>query len=74
MPPGPSRAVEIRTSDAPLCGETANVATALESMSDSVSTRPGSGSVTFIRYARVRPPAVILSRITVSAPTQADST
>jgi hypothetical protein len=74
MPPAPSQAVEIRTSDAPPCAETVNVVTAVEFISDSVSTRPGSGSAIFIRYSRGRPPAVILNRVTEPAPTPPDST
>src|SRR5215469_16993468 len=58
-PLAPSQAVEICTTDASPRGETVNVVTALELMSDSVRTRPGSGSAIFIRYWRVRPPAVV---------------
>jgi hypothetical protein len=72
IPPAPSQAVEICTIDAPPCGETVNVVTALESVSDSVRIRPGSGSATFIRYSQVRPPAVILNRVIVPAPTPPD--
>ena len=43
-------------------------------VSDSVRTRPGSGSAIFVRYARVRPPAVSLYRRIVPAPTPPDST
>src|SRR5215469_1986993 len=43
IPPAPSQLVEIRTSDAAPCGETVNVVTLLEFVSDSVRTRPGSG-------------------------------
>jgi hypothetical protein len=46
IPPAPSQAVEICTIDAPPRGETVNVVTALEPVSDSVRTRPGSGSAT----------------------------
>ncbi len=48
--------------------------TLLEFVSDSVSTRPGSGSATFVRNSRVRPPAVTLKRVIVPAPTPPDST
>ena len=50
------------------------VVTRLEPVSDSVRTRPGSGSSTLMRYSRVRPPAVTLNRVTVPAPTPPDST
>lgn len=39
-PPAPFQAVEIRTSEAAPCGETVNVVTALEPVSDSVRIRP----------------------------------
>jgi hypothetical protein len=42
IPCAPSQAVEICTSDAPPCGETVNVVTALELVSDSVRTPPSS--------------------------------
>ncbi len=54
-------------------GSTVKVVTRLEFMSDSVRTRPGSGSATFIRYWRVRPPAVTVKRAMVPEPTPPDS-
>jgi hypothetical protein len=48
--------------------------TRLEPVSDSVRMRPGSGSATFIRYWRVRPPAVTVNRVIVPSPTPPDST
>ena len=74
IPPAPSQALEICTSEAAPCGETVKVVTALEPVSDSVRIRPGSGSATFVRYSRVRPPAVSLYRVIVPAPTPPDST
>ena len=69
MPPAPSHTVEICTREAVPCGVTVNVVTRLEPASDSVITRPGSGSATVIRYSRARPPAVTVKRVTVPAPT-----
>src|SRR5215471_19015876 len=74
IPPAPSQVVEICTREAAPCGETVKVVTLLEPVSDSVRTRPGSGSATLVRYSRVRPPAVSLYRRTVPAPTPPDST
>src|SRR5215475_11160644 len=74
IPPAPSQVVEICTSEAAPCGETVKVVTVLERVSDSVRTRPGSGSAISVRYSRVRPPAVSLYRRTVPAPTPPDST
>ena len=48
--------------------------TALEPVSDSVRIRPGPGSANFIRYSRVRPPAVIVNRVIVPMPMPSDST
>src|ERR1035437_726509 len=73
-PPAPSQVVEISTRDVPPSGVTVKLVTRLEFVSDSVRTRPGSGSATSIRYSRLRPPAVILKRGTVPAPTPPDST
>src|ERR1017187_1039057 len=82
-PPAPSQVVEISTRDVPPSGVTVKLVTRLEFVSDSVRTRPGSGSATSIRYSRLRPPAVILKRgppavilkrVTVPAPTPPDST
>jgi hypothetical protein len=56
------------------CGVTVNVVTRLDVVSVSVSTRPGSGSVTFIRYSRLRPPAVTVKRVIVPSPTPPVST
>lgn len=53
---------------------TAYLVTRLEPVSDSVRMRPGSGSATFIRYWRVRPPAVTVNRVIVPSPTPPDST
>src|SRR6266516_1919008 len=50
IPPAPSQVVEMFTSDPPSPGETVVVVTMLEPVSDSVRTRPGSGSSTFIRH------------------------
>ena len=74
IPPAPSQVVEICTSEAPSRGVTVVVVTRLEPVSDSVRTRPGSGSSTLIRYSRVRPPAVTVNRVIVPAPTPPDST
>src|SRR5437660_10767741 len=68
IPPAPSQVVEICTSEAPSRGVTVAVVTRLDPVSDSVMTRPGSGSATSIRYSRVRPPAVGLKRVIVAAP------
>jgi hypothetical protein len=57
IPPAPSQVPEICTSEAGPCGETVKVVTALEPVSDSVRTRPGSGSAILVRHSRVRPPA-----------------
>ncbi len=62
------------TTDALSRGATVVVVTRLELVSDSVRTRPGSGSATCIRYSRLRPPAVTLNRVIVPAPTPPDST
>ena len=43
IPPAPSQALEICTSEATPCGETVKVVTALEPVSDSVRTRPRFG-------------------------------
>src|SRR6266480_6507475 len=74
IPPAPSQALEICTSEAAPRGETVKVVTLLERVSDSVRILPGSGSATFVRYSRVRPPAVSLYRMTVPAPIPPDST
>src|SRR6266702_76089 len=74
IPPAPSQVVEICTSEALSRGVTVVVVTRLEPVSDSVMTRPGSGSSTLIRYSRVRPPAVTVNRVIVPAPTPPDST
>src|SRR5580692_11965101 len=73
-PAAPSQVVEIRTRDALPSGVTVVVVTRLEFVSDSTRTRPGSGSVTCIRYARLRPPALTVKRVMVPAPTPPDST
>src|ERR1700722_20990087 len=74
IPPAPCQVVEIVTRDLPPWGVTVVVVTRLEPVSDSVRTRPGSGSATFIRYWRVRPPAVTVNRVIVPSPTPPDST
>src|SRR6266853_1793954 len=74
IPPAPSQVVQIRTSDARPRGATVVVVTRLEPVSDSVRTRPGPGSETFIWYSRVRPPAVTLKRVIVPVPTPPAST
>jgi hypothetical protein len=56
------------------CGVTVHVVTEVELASDSVITRPGSGSATVVRKSRVRPPAVSLKVETVPAPTPPDTT
>ncbi len=66
--------VAIRTWQALPSGVTVQVVTEVDPVSDSVSTRPGSGSATWIRNWRVRPPAVSLNRAIVPAPTPPDST
>src|ERR1700730_17437443 len=74
IPPAPFHVVEMCTDDALSRGVTVVVVIRLEPVSDSVRTRPGSGSSTLIRYSRVRPPAVTLNRVIVPAPTPPDST
>src|ERR1039458_6513804 len=74
IPPAPGQVVAIRTRDLASWGVTVVVVTRLEAVSDSVRTRPGSGSATVIRSWRVRPPAVTLNRVIVPAPTPPDST
>src|SRR5438105_3974252 len=72
-PPAPCQVVEIRTREPAPSGVTVHVVTRLEPVSDSTMTRPGCGSVTSIRYSRLRPPAVTLKRVIVPAPTPPDS-
>ncbi len=75
MPLAPCQVVEICTSETPpSLGVTSYRVTRLESLSDSVRTRPGSGSATFIRYLRDRPRAVTVNRVIVPGPTPPDST
>ncbi len=50
IPPAPSQAVEICTIDAPPCGETVNVVTALETVSDSVRTLADWMSSSWLRW------------------------
>src|SRR4051794_36770351 len=73
-PPAPFQVVEILTVHVAPAGVTVNVVTKLESWSDSVITRPGSGSATRIVIVRVRPPALTLKRCSVPAPTPPSST
>src|SRR5688572_25555876 len=74
MPPAPCQVVSMRTRESAPSGVTVKVVTRLELRSDSVRTRPGSGSATWLRYSRVRPPAVMRKRMTVPAPTPPCST
>lgn len=75
MPPAPAQVVEILTRELLSArGVTVVVVTMLEVASDSVMTRPGSGSVTTIRYCLLRPPAVTVNLVIVPAPTPPLST
>jgi len=68
IPLAPSRLVVMLTRDLSPCGATLYVVTRLDPVSVSTSVRPGMGSLTCMRYGRVRPPAVILKLVTVPVP------
>jgi hypothetical protein len=73
-PPAPCQRVSNCTRQPSPSDVTTQVVTIEERSSDSVSTRPGSGSSTRIRNLRARPPTVIRKPCTVPAPTPPSST